>query len=557
MKHCKEILLGAAAALVGGGGAYAADLPAFQSAPIEYVRICDAYGAGFFFIPGTDTCLKIGGLALTEVRSYDASYSMSANIAGNGNVAIGAANPFTPGAPIRSTGGASAAGYIPTNSQYTNPRSRDEYGWNSLGRMELDARTQSPWGALRTFLRVDAYVGSGFANTGGLTTGGSFNTNPYNTSAGPGAVRETTIVNKAFIQFAGLTAGRAQSMFDFYASAYNYQNIAGSNATTQLIAYTATLDNIVNGLSATVSVEDENMRQAAVGSTVAGGLLYPHAGSAAFVVPGGFGTGSFVGTPAGTAWPDIVGNLRVDQPWGAVQLSAAGHEARASLFAGTAIAGSPTSYAFPVSTTNSYGWAVQGGFSLNLDYFKVPYLSPGDKLWVQAAYEQGALSYIWGNNLASSYGAVNGNRYYGSGYTPADTSASWNTNMYDCVFTASGGCERQTGYSFVAALKHYWAPTVSSAVFGSYAAIYYSNNALAGFGGAVGVTNLKTARVGTNLVWTPLKGFDLGGEFMWVNVNQTRPAGLAPDPVLNSAGLPSFRATNNEYEGRIRVQRAF
>ncbi len=81
-------------------------------------------------------------------------------------------------------------------------------------------------------------VGTGTANTGALSTGASYNTNPYNTSAGPGATRETTIVNKAFIQFAGLTAGRAQSMFDFYANAYNYQKIAGSSATTQLIAYT-------------------------------------------------------------------------------------------------------------------------------------------------------------------------------------------------------------------------------------------------------------------------------------------------------------------------------
>jgi hypothetical protein len=30
-------------------------------APVEYVRVCDVYGAGFFYIPGTDTCLKIGG----------------------------------------------------------------------------------------------------------------------------------------------------------------------------------------------------------------------------------------------------------------------------------------------------------------------------------------------------------------------------------------------------------------------------------------------------------------------------------------------------------------
>ena len=68
MKLFQGLLLAAAlAGVVQMAGARAADLPARQAAPIEYVRICDAYGAGFFYIPGTDTCLRVGGLALTEL----------------------------------------------------------------------------------------------------------------------------------------------------------------------------------------------------------------------------------------------------------------------------------------------------------------------------------------------------------------------------------------------------------------------------------------------------------------------------------------------------------
>ena len=70
MKLLKGLLLGSAACLTGtmlASGARAADLPAAQAAPIEYVRVCDAYGAGFFYIPGTETCLRIGGLVLGEV----------------------------------------------------------------------------------------------------------------------------------------------------------------------------------------------------------------------------------------------------------------------------------------------------------------------------------------------------------------------------------------------------------------------------------------------------------------------------------------------------------
>ncbi|MGH6823473.1 MAG: porin, partial [Methylocella sp.] len=57
MKPFRGLLLASAvlAEVVPVPGARAADLPARQAAPIEYVRICDAYGAGFFYIPGTDT----------------------------------------------------------------------------------------------------------------------------------------------------------------------------------------------------------------------------------------------------------------------------------------------------------------------------------------------------------------------------------------------------------------------------------------------------------------------------------------------------------------------
>ena len=125
MKLLKGLLLGSAAALVSVVSAHAADLPERQAAPIEYVRICDAYGAGFFYIPGTDTCLKVGGLVLGEVRSYDASYSISA-IGANG-VVSGLGLPVTPGnSPLSSAtghlaGGATSLGYIPTAGQYSQP----------------------------------------------------------------------------------------------------------------------------------------------------------------------------------------------------------------------------------------------------------------------------------------------------------------------------------------------------------------------------------------------------------------------------------------------------
>ena len=56
------MLLGSAAALAAVSGAQAADaIVAAEPEPIEYVRVCDAFGTGYFYIPGTETCLRING----------------------------------------------------------------------------------------------------------------------------------------------------------------------------------------------------------------------------------------------------------------------------------------------------------------------------------------------------------------------------------------------------------------------------------------------------------------------------------------------------------------
>src|ERR671938_310581 len=60
MKMTNSLIIGSAAALIAVSWAQAADLPVKAKA-VEYVKVCSLYGAGFFYIPGTDTCIKIGG----------------------------------------------------------------------------------------------------------------------------------------------------------------------------------------------------------------------------------------------------------------------------------------------------------------------------------------------------------------------------------------------------------------------------------------------------------------------------------------------------------------
>jgi len=67
------------AALVVAGSAYAADLPAKKGAPAAKAATgCPAFGAGYFQIPGGDTCIKFSGYARSD-NTYTSNVSRPAN----------------------------------------------------------------------------------------------------------------------------------------------------------------------------------------------------------------------------------------------------------------------------------------------------------------------------------------------------------------------------------------------------------------------------------------------------------------------------------------------
>src|SRR4051812_33781911 len=75
MKTIKSLILGSAAGLLAMGGAQAADLPVKAKA-VKYVKICSLYGAGFYYIPGPDTCIKLGGyLRVEPARGTNSVYN--------------------------------------------------------------------------------------------------------------------------------------------------------------------------------------------------------------------------------------------------------------------------------------------------------------------------------------------------------------------------------------------------------------------------------------------------------------------------------------------------
>ncbi|MDR7222687.1 porin [Aminobacter aminovorans] len=135
--NIKSLLLGSAAALLAVSGARAADaVVVAEPEPMEYVRICDVYGAGFYYIPGTETCLKIGGL----VR-----YQIDFN-----NDELG---------------------------ELTGDPALDD-GWNKgvLARLKFDARSETEYGTFKRYIEIQATTGGttlrhGYFELGGLLVG--------------------------------------------------------------------------------------------------------------------------------------------------------------------------------------------------------------------------------------------------------------------------------------------------------------------------------------------------------------------------------------------------
>jgi Porin subfamily len=192
MRMVRSLLLGSAAGVVAVAGAQAADMPV-KAKPVEYVKICSLYGDGFFYLPGTETCIRLGG-------SVQADYFYNAR--GNGHIMYDAAD----GAHDRTT------------SEHTT-RGRIDLG--------LDSRTNTAYGTLRTYqvYRID------------------------NTDQGTITVNNV----RGFIQWAGFTFGHTRSFSDpigmpaggdGFKSMFQCQicSDSGANGTNQ-ISYTWELGN--------------------------------------------------------------------------------------------------------------------------------------------------------------------------------------------------------------------------------------------------------------------------------------------------------------------------
>jgi hypothetical protein len=500
MKLVKSLLLGSAAGLAAVAGAQAADLPVKKAAPVEFVRVCSTYGNGYFYIPGTDTCLRINGFV-------DGQYQYQ--------------------------------------SQERGQEGFDRTGFRGRFRLQFDARQPTEYGLLRAFIRMDLRRESGVYQTGGES--GVAGTTVTGISGSTTDV--SRLPDQAYIQFGGFSAGRAQSFFDYYTGPdLLTKSRITSDVNTGLFAYTFSFG---NGFSGTISVEDPAERRAFTGPFAApGGFISPAAvGGVPF-----FGTttgGGFVNTfvPEGVKWPDLVGNLRVDQAWGSAQVSGAIHDLSALNTFGPALPGG--GFGPAARADNDIGWAIQGGMQ-----FKLPFIAPGDEFWIQANYSEGATSYSGnpGQGTLQRYTAIR-------------------VPFTDAFVDQFGNVQKTTAWEVAGKFLHYWAPNLRSNFFAGMLNFDYASGASrtvftpgVATGVQVGFPDVRVYEAGANLIWTPVKNLDIGVEAVYRKFDVK---GNVADPftgiVFQNAGnfvVPTgagVRQTSQEdvIEARFHVRRDF
>jgi len=127
----KTLLLGSAAAFAVVGGAQAADLSVAE--PVDFVRICDYFGTTYWYIPGTDTCLKVGGNVEFQINLHDLSSTYSTH-SSNWDFVTSAGLNFT---AKSMTEFGELAGYVALTGKYdgmgTSPAVTLDGAWLSLG----------------------------------------------------------------------------------------------------------------------------------------------------------------------------------------------------------------------------------------------------------------------------------------------------------------------------------------------------------------------------------------------------------------------------------------
>ena len=274
-----------------------------------------------------------------------------------------------------------------------------------------------------------------------------------------------------------------------------------------------------NGFSGTLGIEHQRRGTPTVYTLNAvGAPLNPY-------VLGALPTGvnNLGGVPG--SYPDLVGNLRLDQSWGTWIVAGALHDASASYY-GLSATGANEAFGHP---DYKIGWAVTTGFIWNL-----PFITPGDRFSAQVAYSQGATQY----HAATRTGA---------------------SPMYFTGNTVAYGFWEDAVYSGNSGLNSFELTTVAIAICNGNA----TSTSIPMATVALGCNPDWTAwTVGSRTEWEPVKGLTFGVDVIYQQINSATPnaAGSFVLGAVAGSGKPVatyFVDDLSVWSGSFRVQRNF
>jgi len=512
MKMIKSLILGSAAALVAMSGAQAADLPVKAKA-VEYVKVCSLYGAGFFYIPGTDTCIKLGGYLRVDTTFNG---GIQGQPAWNGDLGLG-------------------------------DRYRDDYTSRSRMAFTIDTRTATEYGVVRTFGQADFQ----FSTLGGSTT----NPNSVNTNLGNNAQLLDSVgggytaVEFAFVQFAGFTFGKSSSAYSTPWNGYPGNTtsylIGGEDSVTGVnnIQYTAQFG---NGVSASIGLDDPTVfNRTAVYNTGVGISA----------------TGTSGNAYAGVQMPDIVGNIRIDQAWGLFQLSGALHEVDASYNTLTASTAAPTA----LSDASGHPETKYGGSVMAALQIKNIPTGVGDDIKFDASWAKGDTKNVISTTATSPNILMLGGT---AGQFGSAGSIGFGATT-DGIYAPGGAIHLTESYGVRGAFNHNWDPYWSSSLFGGMGWVRYDSTAAGNYCAAYGATvaglnttytcnpNYNLSMLGVITRWTPVKNLTLSAETIWTHLDTGFKGSATFSPGAPYAASTLAFKSQDTVELELRVQRNF
>ena len=517
MKMVKSLLLGSAAGLAAMTGAQAADLPV-KAKPVEYVKICSLYGAGFYYIPGTDTCIRIGGHIRAEI---------SFNSRGSGVQSWGVGDGTA-----------------------TQTRDRDYFYTRSRGFLFADTRTQTAYGTLRTFqhYRLEAA-----------------------TPVGVAAAATALGLDAAVIQWGGFTIGKVGTSYldNPYNYAANYVN--GHYGTSDNVALgfvAAYTHQFGNGISGTIALEDPKngnvVRSRLNGTNLAGGVNLT---SLPGVAPAPDSRG-------GNTWPDVVGQLRIDQAWGGFHI--AGLLRNNHVAYGCAGQAGCSEISGP-TPSDRLGGAVVSAIKIN-----VP-TGVNDFVTFGGSYGLGNTSATFGpsNTVVTSFAQYggSGSRYGSIAFAPMIDSI-YNTSAIAAGNNPTGGILGPNGqqltrsYGGWGQFEHGWNAQWRSSVFGGIGVIDYGNTANAilcsqyrAVAGPGLLSNFNTTcnmdyritYVGGRTTWAPVRDLLIGVEVIWSNHHSSNEGATYTQAAVNNfkPAVTYEVRDQNVFSGMFSVRRFF